>query len=145
MLYTRISRVLASAVLAGTMVAALSSPAFAAKPGIACKVITGNVTSSVKFKKCTGNTGGGSKAFPAASLTGGTVKWLNGKKTTVALTITSGDPARCAAGTSEYDVVGSTTADTTGSAKIGGAVKASVCVTGTGDVSLAAGTKLTFA
>jgi hypothetical protein len=85
--------------------------------------------------------------MPATALAqGGKIVWKNGKSTTVKLTVTQNpDASACAPGDSRYDAKGKTTADTTGSAIVGGKVKASVCVTSTGAISLVPGTKATIA
>jgi hypothetical protein len=146
MLRSRIGRGLTSALLAGSTVFVLAGPAQAA-PGIACKQLTGNIASNVTLKQCTGNTGGASKPMPATSLAqGGKIVWKNNKSTTVKLTVTQNpDASACAPGDSRYDAKGKTTADTTGSAIVGGKVKASVCVSSTGAISLVPGTKATIA
>ena len=142
---SRLARVLTSALLAGTALAALSGPASAATPGIACKKLTGTITGTVTLASCTGNTGGASKPLPAATLaSGGTITWQNGKTTTVTLKVTQGPGTKCAAGSTEYDAKGKTTKDTTGSALIGGKVKANVCVSAAGAVSLLPGSKATI-
>ena len=145
MLHSRVGRVLTSALLAGTAVAALSTPTYGAAPGIACKSLTGSITGNVTLAKCTGNTGKASNPLPATALaSGGTITWKNSKTTTVKLTVAQGDASKCAVGSSEYDATGKTTADTTGSAKVGGKVKASVCVSAAGAVTLVPGTKATI-
>jgi hypothetical protein len=147
MLRSRIGRVATSALLVGTTIFALAGPA-QARPGIACKVLTGNIATNVTLKRCTGNTGGASQPMVATSLaTGGKITWVNGKTTTVKLTVTqNADSSACKATESRYDARGKTTADTTGSVIIGGRVKASVCVdNGTGAIRLVPLTKATFA
>jgi hypothetical protein len=147
MFKSRFVRVLASGALAGAGVVALTVPnAGAATPGIACKVMKGNISSTVTLKKCTGNTGGASKPLPAAALaTGGTVTWKNGKTTTVKLTVTQGPGTKCAPGSTEYDAKGKVTKDTTKSTAKGHKVAAKVCVSSAGAITLLPGTKATFA
>ena len=142
MFKSRLVRIVASGALAGATVLAFTGPASATVTGIKCKALTGNIANSVVIKRCVvGNTGGRSKAMPAANLaSGGTIKWVNGKTTTVKLTVTQGSAANCAVGDTEYDAVGKVTADTTGSVKIGGKVSAHVCVSPTGALSLVPGT-----
>ena len=148
MLHSRLGRIATSVLLAGSVAFAFGSPASAATPaipGIACKRLVGTVTGNVTLKRCTGNTGGASQPMPATSLaSGGTIKWVNSKTTTVKLTVTAGDNSLCAAGSSEYDAKGRTTADTTGSVIIGGRVKAKVCVDSLGNISLVPNTRATF-
>ena len=142
MFKSRLGRIVASGLLAGATVLAFTGPASATVTGIKCKVLTGNIATNVTLKRCkVGNTGGASKAMPATALaSGGTIKWVNGKTTTVKLTVTQGSAANCAVGDSEYDAKGKVTADTTGSVKIGGAVSAHVCVAPSGAISLVPGT-----
>ena len=146
MLHSRLGRIATSVLLAGSVAFAFGSPASAATPpGIACKRLAGTATGTVTLKRCTGNTGGASQPLPAASLvSGGTITWVNSKTTTVKLTVTAGNNALCAAGSSEYDARGKTTADTTGSVIIGGRVKAHVCVDSVGNISLVPNTRATF-
>jgi hypothetical protein len=147
MIHSRLGRIAASALLAGTAFAAFSgAPAGAATPGIACKQLTGSIAGNITFKKCTGNTGGASMPLPASQLTkGGTVTWKNTKTTTITLAVVAGDASKCKAGSAEYEANGKTKSDTTGSAKIKGKVHASVCVAGSGTVSLVKGTLATIA
>jgi hypothetical protein len=143
---SRLGRIVASGVLAGATFLTFTGPANATVTGIKCRRMTGNISSTVTLKRCTGNTGTASKPLPAASLaSGGTITWKNGKTTTVSLTVTQGSAANCAAGDSEYNATGTVTKDTTKSVKIGGKVKASVCVAPTGAISLVPGTRATFA
>lgn len=146
MFKSRIVRMVASGALAGASVLVFAGPSSAAVTGIACSSMTGNIAKTVTLKKCTGNTGGASKALPAAALaSGGKVTWKNGKSTTVTLTVKNGPGTKCAVGDTEYDASGKVTADTTGSAKVGGKVLAKVCVNGAGAVTLVPGTKATIA
>jgi hypothetical protein len=143
---TRLVRIVASGALAGAGVLAFAGPTSAAVPGIACKSMTGNIASNVTLKQCTGNTGKASKAMPATALaSGGTIKWKNGKTTTVTLTVKQGPGTKCATGDTEYDATGKVTADTTGSTAKGHKVAAKVCVTPAGAITLVPGTKATFA
>ena len=137
----KLVRLVAVGALVGS--AALASVGTAgAAGGIKCATMTGNATTTVKLSNCTGNTGGGSKPIKGSSLaTGGTIKWLNAKKTTVTLSVKAKGTA-CPAGSSEYQAKGTVTKDTTGSASP--TVKGSVCLDATGNVSLVAGTKLTI-
>jgi hypothetical protein len=108
---------------------------------IKCNKLTGNIATSVVLSGCSGNTGGKSKAIPATQLaTGGTIKWVNAKTTTVTLAIKPAGTA-CPAGSTEYQAKGKVTGDTTGSATVGGAAKALACVNGAGAISLVPGTK----
>jgi hypothetical protein len=144
MFHSKLVRMLAVGALAGS--AAVASVPMAASPAsgvlaIKCKVLTGNISSSVKLKRCSGNTGGASKAIPAAQLaSGGKIPWVNGKSTTVTLTAKQQGTA-CPTGSSEYVATGKVTADTTGSATVGSAVHAKACLNNaTGAISLVPGT-----
>jgi hypothetical protein len=146
MFESRLGRIVASTALAGAAVLTFAIPANAAVTGIACKSMSGNISKTVTLKGCTGNTGKASKPLPAAALaSGGTINWKNGKTTTVSLAVAQGSAAKCAVGDTEYNATGKVTADTTGSAKVKGKVKASVCISATGAVSLVPGTKATIA
>jgi hypothetical protein len=113
--------------------------------GIKCTKMSGSAAKSVKLSGCSGNTGGASKAIPGSSLaTGGTIKWVNGKKTSVTFTVKTKGTA-CKAGWTEYQAKGTVTKDNTGSAPVGSVAKGSVCVNNTTlKVSLVPGTKITI-
>src|SRR5436305_12035455 len=121
---SKLVRFVAVGALTGTAALACLTPATAgAATSIKCSKMTGNATTSVKISGCTGNTGGASKAIPASALaSGGTIKWVNGLKTTVTLKVTQKGTA-CAAGSTEFVAKGTVTKDTTGSALVGGVVK----------------------
>jgi hypothetical protein len=144
MFHSKIMRLVAIGALAGSAAVAavpLAGPAGAATLSIKCKKLTGNIASSVVLSGCSGNTGGKSKPIPATSLaSGGTIKWVNAKTTTVKLSVKQAGTA-CPAGSTEYQAKGTVTADTTGSATVGGAAKALACVTASGAISLVPGTK----
>jgi hypothetical protein len=145
--HTRFSRFLASALLVGSGALATVGTATSASAldptGIRCKVLTGNIATTVTLKKCNGNTGGASQAMTATSLaTGGTINWVNGKSTTVKLTVAEGDSTTCPVNNTRYNAKGKVTADTTGSTTVGAKVKAAVCVdNGTGAIMLVPDTK----
>lgn len=142
MFHSRLVRLLAIAAVAGSAsVATFAGPASAVLPSIKCAALTGNITTTVKLSKCTGNTGKASKPIPATQLTtGGKITWVNGKTTTVTLSVKQQGTA-CPAGSTEYQATGKVTADTTGSAAVGGKAKANACVDAAGKVTLAPGTK----
>jgi hypothetical protein len=147
--HTRFSRFLASAVLVGSGALAAvgtATPAGALPTGIKCRVLTGNIATTVTLKKCSGNTGGASQAMTATSLaTGGQIKWVNGKTTDVSLKVVQGDSTTCPTNNTRYDAKGKVTADTTGSTTVGAKVKASVCVDNTtGAIALVPGTRAVF-
>ena len=142
MFHSKLVRLLAIATVAGSAsVATFAGSASAAVPSIKCASLTGNIATTVKLSKCKGNTGKASQPIPATQLaTGGKITWVNGKTTTVTLSVKQQGTA-CAAGSTEYQATGKVTADTTGSATVGGKVKALACVDAAGNVTLAPGTK----
>jgi hypothetical protein len=142
MIHSKLVRLLAIGAIAGSAsVAVLTGPASAAGTGIKCGALTGNIANTVKLSKCSGNTGKSSKAIPATQLaTGGKITWVNGKTTTLTLTAKAKGTA-CPAGSTEYQAKGMVTGDTTGSATVGSAAKASACIDGAGNVTLVPGTK----
>jgi predicted RecA/RadA family phage recombinase len=157
LLRSRGSRVIAAAVLAGSMgvgAFAFTTSASAGFPAIKCTTLTGNAANTIVLSGCNGNTGGASMAIPAGSFaTGGTIPWVNGQSTTVTLTATAGenstkgidkvaDPktGKCAAGSSEYESKGKVTADTTGSTTVGKAAKTEVCLDASQNLTLEPGT-----
>ncbi len=134
--------------LAG-MTALTAGPAGAAKPkGISCSALTGKVnsagTAKLNLKTCTGNTGGSGKSSGSAISTSGTVKWANGKSTSLTESYSAG--TGCPSGDLAEQITGAVTADTTKSTAVGAAVSGTVCYnSSTGKLSLAPGTKFTFA
>jgi hypothetical protein len=98
--------------------------------------LTGSITTSITLQGCTGNTGGASTPLPSSVLaTGGPITWVNGKTTTVQVTLghIETDPNEtlsCPPGTAEFETKGTVTADTTGSAPVGGVVKGEECFNG---------------
>ncbi|HYA67987.1 MAG TPA: hypothetical protein VED63_04560, partial [Acidimicrobiales bacterium] len=108
-----------------------SAWAKAAKPekSITCKSFSGTVSSTVIASGCNGNTGGSSDPISATALAaGGTVKWSNGKTTTIgAPTLGTVKNKKCT-GTAET-VSATVTADTTGLASLG-TMTTEVCIAG---------------
>jgi hypothetical protein len=146
MLRSRIIPVIGiAALVSGGIIGALAPSAGAAgTKTIKCTKLTGNVSTKVQASGCNGNTGTKSKKMAATVLAGGgTIKWANGKTTTIgAPSLATG--SLCPAGDTDVVATGSVTADTTGSAKpIPGVFNAEVCVSSTGAISLAPGTDLT--
>jgi hypothetical protein len=145
MLHSRFFRLSVAALAAtaslGTLaVTGLASPAYAGTK-IKCTTITGNGVSTIVLSGCNGNTGGSSLPLTAATLlSGGKLTWVNGKYTKVKTTAVEGPLGACAAGDTEYNATGTVKADTTGSAPVGGAVKASVCVDANLNISEEPGT-----
>jgi hypothetical protein len=125
------------ATTAGTL--AIAGPAGAAAP-VSCTKVTGTITGTVTLKGCGGGLGKGTT--PAASLTsGGTITWKGkGKGTTTIgnVSVTTPATSACKAGSTEYDLTGTVTADTTAmsSTMVGSAVSARACVDGSGNISL---------
>jgi hypothetical protein len=119
---------------------AFASPAFASFTGIKCTTLSGNIASTVTLSGCNGNTGGSSQPLLATSLaSGGTITWSNTQTTTVTLTVSSPTGGTCPAHTTLEEAKGKSTADTTGSAPVGGKVKVFVCLTSAGALSLEPG------
>ena len=138
--------VLVGAAIFGASSLASAGGASAAGLKIKCTSMTGNISGTITLTGCTpGATGGSSIPMPAATLlaTGGSINWVNGKNTTVTLasstTETDTDKAggSCPRGTTEYETKGRVTADTTGSAPVGGKASSEACVNATtGAVSI---------
>jgi hypothetical protein len=147
MLRSRIIPVIGiAALVSGGTIGALAPSAGAAKTKtISCTKLTGNASTKVQASGCNGNTGKKSKKMAVTVLAGGgTIKWANGKTTTTAApTLAIG--SLCPTGDSDVVASGHVTKDTTGSAKpIPGVFNTEICVDGSGNVSLAPGTNLTF-
>ena len=144
---SKLFRIVAIAALAGSAGLTLAAPAGASATktkAIHCTSLTGNIATTVTLSGCSGNTGGSSQPIASTALaTGGTVNWASGKTTTVTLSVKQ-KGKKCPAGSSEYQAKGSVTADTTGSATVGGAAKATACVNAAGAISLVPGTKATI-
>ena len=140
----------ALALAGATTVLALSSGGSASAAGskITCTSLTGTITTSIKLSGCTGNTGGASANLPSSILaTGGTITWVNGKTTTVTMSLghTETDPGEtlsCPASSSEFESKGTVTADTTGSAPVAGVAKSEECGASGGVLSFEPGTAL---
>jgi hypothetical protein len=140
---SRIGRLSAAAVTGFVTIAGVvtfASPAWATFVGIKCSSVSGSSATggTVTLSGCNGNTGGASQAEPVSTLlTGGTITWLNGKTTTfgtptISSTETDSDVGgTCPAGTSEVQVTGNVTADTTGSAPVPGKYKMEICANST--------------
>ena len=152
MLRLRTARALtAAAILGAATLGAISfaGPTSAAIGTIKCTKLVGNLNTTVTLSGCNGNTGGASMAIPATNLaTGGAIPWVNGQSTTVTLsanqTESDGDAGgSCSVATTEFEATGTVTADTTGSAIVGGKAKAEACVNlTTGKITLEPGTAL---
>jgi hypothetical protein len=133
-----------------TLVAApmIMSPAGATVTGIKCGKLTGNAATTATASKCTGNTGGASQPISSSTLASGsgTITWVNGKTTGIKFTTSSNesDPSEtqtCPATSSEIEIKGKVTSDTTGSTAVGAGFKAEVCLDSAGNISLEPGTK----
>lgn len=129
-----------TAIAAGT---ASASPA--ATKYITCKALNGtvNLTSGatkITYGVCSGRTGTKGTSTGTISATTATVKWHNGKTTTFSTSMAAGT-FTCPTGDIAEAISGTVTADTTGSASVGGAVSADVCFNATtGKVTKASGT-----
>jgi hypothetical protein len=122
----------------GLVAVSFAGPATASGSRIKCTQLTGFVGPSppdpFSLSGCSGNTGGGSAQFANIFSSPLTIPWLNGKTTTVMWTssTTETDPTEtmtCPAGQIEEEFKGTVTADSTGSAPVGGVAKGEVCVT----------------
>jgi hypothetical protein len=127
---------------------ALAAPASAAVPSITCKALTGTANTTTgkvvtHLTKCSGNTGGAGTANGNLSSATATDKWKNGKSTTFTVHVAGGTKP-CPTGDMPEAVSGKVTADTTGSAGVGGTVSENLCFhptsSTTGTLSLSAGT-----
>jgi hypothetical protein len=99
---------------------------------------TGKVVTHLS--KCDGNTGGAGTANGNLSSPSATYKWKDGKSTTFTVHIAAGTEP-CPTGDMAEAVSGKVTADTTGSAGVGGRVSENLCFNpGTGTLSLLART-----
>jgi hypothetical protein len=127
----------------------LAPPASAAGTTIKCTAVSGNIRSGIILGGCSGNTGGGANfVIPGVFFNGGTITWANGKTTTLTMSFTETtehDPTetlRCPTGSTELESTGTVTADTTGSAAVGGAAKSELCFPKSGSVTFEPGTVL---
>ncbi len=122
----------------------LSGPASASQPQvlkIKCTGLTGNTSSTVMLTGCNGNTGGSSMPLPVATLAGGgAITWTNGQSTTISTPAISAG-THCPVGDTDVVAKAKVTADTTGSATVGGKAKIEVCIDSAGNVSLPPGKK----
>jgi hypothetical protein len=117
---------------------------------IKCTTLSGTGVSAT-LSHCTGNTGGGSGLLLFPFEPGpGTITWLNGKSTSGTITVGSTEHdtdlrGTCPAGTTEFESTGTVTADTTGSAPVGGIIKGEACYNATtGAVSVEPGSTYVF-
>lgn len=124
-----------------TAAAGSASASSAAALSVKCTTLTGNSGTTVMLSGCSGNTGGASKALPITALvSGGTIKWKNLKTTKVgAPAITPG--TLCPAGDTDDIAKSKILADTTHSVTVGSTTNIEVCIDGSGNLSLAPGTK----
>jgi hypothetical protein len=132
------------------MAALTAGPAGAAKPkGITCtsasgKVNTTTLSAKITLKGCSGNTGASGKTSGSEGQTSGTIKWANGKATSLSETTNSG--TKCPSSDVADEVItGNVTTDTTGSTTVGAAVSGEICVNSSFKVSLAPGTDFVIA
>jgi hypothetical protein len=132
-----------------------AGPAGAKTPkGITCSTGTGSgkvstLSAKISLSGCTGNTGTKGTTSGSEGATSGTIKWANGKSTS--LTETQGTGTNCPSTDADDELItGTVTADNTKSTAVGAAVSGEFCVTlnsaGTKfKLKLAPGTKFTIA
>jgi hypothetical protein len=114
--------------------AATAGPAGAAKAkGIVCTKTSGKVsgtgTATINLSGCSGNTGGKGTTTGTATSTSGTIKWGNGKSTTISETTSTGTKCTNPATVADEVVNGNVTKDNTKSTKVGAAASGEFCVT----------------
>ncbi len=148
MIISRIARLsfaaaVATALPIGGAIALTGSPAGASTVTIKCGVLTGTETGTTQLSSCNANGGSTKAAQTSTLLTGGTIKWANGDKTTFgAPTVTSVATPNCVtAGSSEDSVKGAVTKDKDHTVAVPGKYKGDVCIDPSGNLSLAIGTK----
>ena len=130
-----------------------ATPAGAKAPkGITCSKGTGSgkvakLSATIDLSSCTGTTGGKGTTTGKEGATTGTIKWGNGKSTS--LTETQGTGTNCPSTAADDELItGTVTADTTKSTTVGAAVSAEFCVNVKGSkftLALAPGTKFVIA
>jgi hypothetical protein len=152
-----VARAIIVALLFGTTtLAAVSSAPSATAAGLRIKCTGAAATGLViSVTGCSGDTGGsgviqGLSPGPPPPTFSGPIMWANFLSTTVTLQLTGveTDPAEtlsCAAGFErEIEAKGTVTADSTGSAPVGGVAKFELCVQPAFDVRLEPGTAAKF-
>ncbi len=117
--------------------------------GVACKSVTGKISTTFKISACTpANAQYVSASAPTKSLTTGTgtLKWLPSNKTTIIATKPAVAKVNgCKAPAIEYDVAGTVTGGTATYTKKGDIVKGRACInTALGTITLVPGTSLTL-
>jgi hypothetical protein len=159
-LHSRSVRLWAATAVAASALAAtvnFAGPAASAAVTIKCSAfVADTVQTNADLGGCNGNTGGsGTFPFSAFSAGGsGTITWANGKMTSIGSITTSAErPGEmekpppggpCPADSTETEVKGKVTSDTTGSAAVGGVVKAELCMDFRESFHLEPGTKAKF-
>ena len=145
MFRTRMTRAIVVGLLVGTAIPGALSPApsaAAAGASIKCTgaAATGGIQAPISLTGCSGNTGGSgvlSTLPPNHS-----ILWANSKTTTLTTLQVNGETdftetLSCPAGTVvEVEAKGTVTADTSGSAAVGGVAKFELCFNGAGGISL---------
>jgi hypothetical protein len=122
---------------------ATTSGSAGASSSLACAKVTGSLTGTVHFNRCTTPYGKGS--FIGTGLaTGGTISWGGTHAGSVSFSgsVTSPGRGSCAAGSKEYvasDVVTATTGAAVGRVQIGADVKATACRTAAGSLTVTGG------
>jgi len=125
--------------------ATASSAATPAKAGVVkCTGLSGTALATGTLTGCNdpANTGG-SGTFPTSPASSATITWASGGSTTGTVSYTGATTNTCASGSSEETVTGKVTSDTGAgsSVAVGGKIKGDICISGTGALSLAPGTK----
>ena len=117
--------------------------------GTSCAKLSGTITGTVTISTCSPKlaTYASASAKSSSLATGGTLKWKTSGKTTIIAkpTLTTVATPNCTvAGSSEEKAVGAITGGTATYTKKGTTFRASVCISPSGALSLAKGTKATF-
>ncbi len=129
------------------VIGAGSQSASAAPASVACKKLVGTVTGNITISKCKPVNAKYVSATGATSSleTGGNFTWSPSKKTSASDNTTVSSPGQglCAAGSTEEDATGSVTSTSKGNTytPIGQPISLRVCVDGSGNITLAPGTK----
>ena len=151
MLRSRVLRTLGAVTITGAMlIGAFSASASADSPNIPkikCFAFSaGSTVTSFQLTACTGNTGGASMVQAGNFLTLNPLNlvWSNSLTTDVHWSSITTGGTSCPTGTFEYKFVGTVTADTTGSAPVGGHAHGKACVNSTGVLTVAPGTHFVF-
>jgi hypothetical protein len=123
----------------GSVAAAIATAGTAgASAPFSCTKVSGNIGGTVTLKGCGGGLGKGSMAGGSIA-TGGVITWKgerSGTTTVGNVSITSPGQGDCAKGSTEEDLTGTVTANTSKADLLGTTVSAQACLDGSGNVSL---------